>query len=75
MDRYGLSGAEALVERKRAGERVGLDPALLVQWRPTVDGLFVRLDEAREKSPLPEDPLSEPDVREWLLAVRRSRFM
>jgi uncharacterized protein len=74
MDKYGLLEAALLVERKRAGERVGLDPALLEHWRPRVDGLFVRLDDAREGSPLPDDPSNEPEVREWLLKVRRSRF-
>lgn len=74
MDDHGLPDAAELVERKRAGERVGLDPALLEQWRPRVDGLFVRLDGAREKSPLPEAPPNEAEVREWLLAVRRARF-
>jgi predicted nucleotidyltransferase len=74
MDDHALSDAAELVERKRAGERVGLDPPLLEQWRPRVDRLFVRLDKAREKSPLPEAPPNEAEVREWLLAVRRARF-
>jgi hypothetical protein len=74
MDGYGLPQAAELVERKRAGERVGLEPALLEQWRPRVDGLFRRLDEARENSPLPEEPPNEPEIREWLLGVRRARF-
>ena len=74
MDGYGLSDAAELVERKRAGERVGLDPALLERWRPRVDGLFVQLDEARENSPLPEAPPNESEVRDWLLAVRRARL-
>ena len=75
MGRYGLSDAASVVERKRAGERVGLDSALLEEWRPRVDGLFARLDEAREKSILPEEPANEIEVREWLLAVRRTRFV
>lgn len=74
MDVYGLPEAAALVARKRAGERVGLDPAQLEQWRPRVDAIFQRLDEAREKSPLPDGPSNEPEVREWLLAVRRARL-
>jgi uncharacterized protein len=74
MDGYGLSEAATLVERKRAGERVGLDPGLVDNWRPRVDGLFVRLDTARDRSPLPEEPTNETEVREWLLAVRRARF-
>jgi predicted nucleotidyltransferase len=74
MGHYGLSDAAALVERKRAGERVALDVALLEAWRPRVDGLFARLDEARRTSALPEDPVNESEVKEWLLAVRRTRF-
>jgi hypothetical protein len=34
----------------------------------------MRLDRAREKSPLPEVPPNEREVRDWLLAVRRARF-
>jgi uncharacterized protein len=74
MDGHGLPEAAALVERKRAGERVGLDPALLEHWRSRVDGLFLRLDQAAERSPLPNDPPNERDVRDWLLAVRRARI-
>jgi predicted nucleotidyltransferase len=72
--RYDLEGAEGLVARKRAGERVGLDRGLLETWRPKVDGLFVRLDVAMERSVLPEDPVNEEEVRGWLLRVRRGRF-
>ena len=74
MGHYGLSDAAALVERKRAGERVALDVALLEAWRPRVDRLFVRLDQARESSSLPEEPANELEVREWLLAARRARL-
>ncbi|HSQ65143.1 MAG TPA: nucleotidyltransferase domain-containing protein [Polyangiaceae bacterium] len=74
MDRYDLADAAELVERKRAGERVGLDPALLEAWRPRIDALFARLDAALETSPLPEAPPNERELREWLMAVRRARF-
>jgi predicted nucleotidyltransferase len=74
MGPYDLEDAMTLVERKRAGERVGLDPALLEVWRPRLDGLFARLDAAHEKSLLPSEPPNERELREWLLAVRRSRF-
>jgi predicted nucleotidyltransferase len=75
MDAYGIGGAAALIERKRAGERVSLEPALLDAWRPRVRALFERLDRARETSALPEDPPNEREVREWLLEVRRARFL
>jgi hypothetical protein len=74
MDRYDLADAAALVARKRAGERVGLETALLDAWRPRIEGLFARLDRARDASPLSEDPPNEREIREWLLAVRRQRF-
>jgi predicted nucleotidyltransferase len=74
MNDYGVPEAAELVERKRAGERVGLDAVLVEHWRPRVDGLFLRLDVAREKSPLPHEPPNEPEVREWLLTVRRQRL-
>jgi predicted nucleotidyltransferase len=74
QSRYEVEDAAALVERKKAGERVGLDPALLEVWRPRIDGLFARLDAARERSALPEEPLNTVEVQEWLLGVRRSRL-
>ncbi len=74
MDRYGVPEAAALVERKRAGERVVLGSMVVDEWLPRVDGLFARLDGAREASPLPEDPPNEPDLRDWLVATRRARL-
>jgi predicted nucleotidyltransferase len=74
MGRYGLEDASALVERKRAGERVGLDPTLLDAWRPRIDVLFARLDAARDGSALPEEAPNHGEIREWLLSVRRARF-
>ncbi len=74
MDAYGVADAADLVARKRAGERVGLDPALVEAWRPRVDSLLARLDDAHERSPLPEEPPNVAEVEDWLLAVRRARF-
>lgn len=74
MDEYGLSDASALVERKRAGERVSLEASVLDAWRARVDALFARLDEAHAKSPLPEAPTNEAEIRDWLMSVRRARF-
>lgn len=73
LDRI-VSDAAALIERKRAGERVGLDPALLEAWRPRIDALFLRLDLAKDASDLPEEPGNEAEIRDWLLRVRRQRF-
>lgn len=74
MGEYGLADAADLVARKRAGERTGLDPALLAAWTPRLDALGVTLDEARATSPLPEDPPNEAELHAWLLALRRQRL-
>lgn len=74
LDTYGLTDAVELVERKRAGERVGIDPELLGSWRPRIDALFVRLDASLERSPLPADPPNVSQLRDWLLSVRKSRM-
>jgi uncharacterized protein len=74
MDRYDVADAAELVERKRAGERVGIAPELVGAWRPRVDGLLGRLDDARDRSLLPEEPPNIDEIQGWLLAVRRARF-
>jgi predicted nucleotidyltransferase len=74
-DGYGQGDAQELVVRKRAGERVGLDRALLEAWRPRIDALFARLAEAHKGSVLPEEPPNEAEVCDWLLAVRRKRLL
>lgn len=72
MDGYGLAGAAALIERKRAGERVALAVPEMEAWRARVGELFTRLDTARERSPLPEEPRNEAEVHAWLVALRKS---
>ena len=76
MGRYDVPDVVTLIERKRAGERIGLDPALLEEWRPRVLALLSRLDTARDGSVLPEAPPPDAaaDLRAWLVEVRRSRF-
>jgi len=73
-DDHGVPEAAALVARKRAGERIGLDPDQVEAWRPRIDALLARLDAAHGKSPLPEAPPNEDEVRAWLVGVRRSRM-
>ena len=68
-----MPDAMPLVERKRSGERVAIDRALLDEWRPRIDVLFERLDRARDASPLPEEPPHVGELRDWLVATRRAR--
>jgi predicted nucleotidyltransferase len=74
IDRYGCSDAASLIEQKRAGERVALASGAIERWAPRIHVLFARLDEAREASPLPEEPPNRDELREWLLSLRRSRL-
>ncbi|WP_394830622.1 nucleotidyltransferase domain-containing protein [Pendulispora rubella] len=74
MARYDLSEAQALVEHKRSGERVGVDMALLDAWQPRIDTLFQKLDTVRDTSPLPEEPSNTEEIRSWLLRVRKEQF-
>lgn len=73
-DRYGPRLLFEAIELKRAeGERatlpVPLDAALRSQW-PV---LQERLDEALERSPLPEEPPNGPAIEGWLVAFRLSQ--
>lgn len=74
MNAYGIADAEALVTRKRLGERVNLEPKTLDSWLPRIESLFGQLDASYSSSALPESPTNETEIREWLVAVRRRRF-
>lgn len=56
MGGYGVSDAARLIEREQPCERVALTPAEVEAWRPRVEALFARLDDARASSPLRESP-------------------
>jgi uncharacterized protein len=73
MSLYKLSDARELIERKRSGERVGLDSALLEAWRPRLQTLLEGLDDAHAKSTLPEEPSNVREINAWLIATRRAR--
>ncbi len=74
LDSYGLADARELVAAKQAGERVAADPALLEAWRPRLDRVLGRLDEAHADSVLPEEPAQPDRAEKWLIAARRSRL-
>lgn len=74
MDRYGFGEAGELVAWKRRGERSELSEALSEHWRGQVGRAFEKLDEAREHSVLPEEPVGVAALEAWLLDLRRSRF-
>lgn len=73
-DAYELGEAHTLVAAKRAGERTVAEPALLDEWRPRIASVLDRLDLARERSVLPEEPRGVAALEAWLVGVRKRRF-
>jgi predicted nucleotidyltransferase len=70
LDEYGFAEARELVQQKRAGERVVLDPSLRDKWRSRVENAFAQLDAARDASVLPEEAPNRAELEAWLLDVR-----
>lgn len=68
---YELDGVSEMIERKRQGEQTALDPETAGAWNARIDRLFQRLDEATAASPLPEAAPNEPELEDWLVALRR----
>ena len=74
LDQYGVSEARELIERKRAGERVQLEPEMAERWRARLGQLLDQLDAARDTSCLPEQPQHVDDLGDWLLSIRKSHW-
>jgi hypothetical protein len=71
---YGFEDARALVVLKQTGERVPLPEPQLSHWRARLAEAFRKLELARERSPLPEEPPNTPELQRWLLDLRRRLF-
>jgi predicted nucleotidyltransferase len=69
---YGFDLVPALVEIKQQGERQPLPETLARLVGPALDRAFSLLDQAREASPLPEEPEHVDALERWLVAVRRA---
>jgi uncharacterized protein len=72
LDDHGFGDARALVERKRAGERVTLEATDRDRWLTRLATLLDALDDARARSPLPEEPRDARALHAWLVAERLS---
>jgi hypothetical protein len=70
---HGFAAVRELVDVKRAGERVPLPADASGRWRAEIARAFVLLDEARGRSPLPEEAPNRGELEEWLVAVRLQR--
>jgi predicted nucleotidyltransferase len=70
---YGFDGVDQLIAHKRQNERVALATGDRDRWRRSVDRAFALLDDARERSPLPEEPANSAEIEAWLVRFRRTR--
>lgn len=71
---YGFDVVPALVAEKQQAERKALPRELAERVAPVLDRAFALLDEARDASPLPEEPrpADVEALERWLVAVRRA---
>jgi hypothetical protein len=74
MDEYGFGEARQLVEAKRAGERAPLSASDAQLWRQRVARAFALLDDAYQRSTLPEEPPNAGALEAWLVETRRSQL-
>jgi predicted nucleotidyltransferase len=73
---YEVKDVRGLVAQKRAGEHTTADPDLVADWQPEIASVLARLDAARARSVLPEEPRGHDvtALEAWLVAVRKRRF-
>jgi len=71
---HGVDGVAELVERKREAERVELRADEVERWRGRLAQVIDRIDEARERSPLPEHAPNRDELGQWLVELRRARL-
>ena len=70
-DDFRIPQIDDLIARKLAGdERMKLAPAELEAHRPQFDRLCVELDEARDRSSLPEEPGGRDELDDFLVRLR-----
>lgn len=69
-DEYGYGDANQLIAAKKQGERTVLPEGDRQAWLSRLDGLFDLIDQARQGSPLPEEPKMD-DLEAWLIETRR----
>ncbi len=74
VDDYGFASARELLDVKRTGERAPLPEAVAARWIEDAPRAFDLLDQARDRSPLPEEAPNRPDLEAWLIELRRSHF-
>jgi uncharacterized protein len=68
--RFEMPEVAALIERKRAGERVHADAETIARFRTFADRALRALDDAHATSSLPEIAPNEDELETWLVELR-----
>jgi predicted nucleotidyltransferase len=74
LDAYGFTDAAELLAIKQRGERTRLAPDEKERWLARFPRVFELLDDARARSPLPEEAPNRDAAEAWLVALRRRRL-
>jgi predicted nucleotidyltransferase len=74
IDEYGFGDARDLIAAKSRGERTALEPLVLLRWKKDLERTFSILEDALERSVLPEEAPNRPQLERWLLDLRRRNF-
>ena len=74
LDRYGYGDAGELIEAKKAGELTRLDPPTKMRWIAELDHALSALDEAYDRSPLPDQAPNRDEANAWLIRTRAARL-
>lgn len=70
LTRYGFTEALELVEQKQRGEKSELPQALSDRWAAKVPDAFALLERAHAESRLPDAPVNEDALEQWLVQRR-----
>lgn len=73
-DDYGFPEARGLIAMKRAEEQSPVPESMRSMSKALIDRAFARLDQAKDKSVLPEEPADSEGLERWLVATRIARI-
>jgi predicted nucleotidyltransferase len=74
LEAYGFDEARALLEIKRHGEKVPLEPDAAGRWGIEMDRAFDMLADAEQRSVLPPEPRDTDVIERWLVEFRRATW-
>lgn len=74
IDKYGFPDARELIAAKTKGEKIPLEPLVLLRWRKALHRTFDLLEQSLARSVLPDEAPNRAELENWLIELRRKRF-